>query len=481
MAGNGQTGGSAPANQTKTHNVSINISGPSTMVRFGHKFNSWNTALNGSGTKYVAGNSYSTNADLDLYAQWTPDKYTVTYKGNGYTGGSVPVNQAKIHDVDLVLAQVGTMVRSNTTFFGWNTKADGSGVSYAGGATYDGNTPIILYAQWQQSLTKLQEDFETPSAQTDYVKGSLPSNGNWVGANDGASGSKSDLHGMTDKAGLDFAAADPNQQAYAFKGANSGITTAVGKIGILTNKETYTITFDVMPLDGNGSNIYTNYRAQLIAFAPGAPRNDCRSTPSGSLLLKEVSGTNAASAISFTYTTGEISDTSYIGYDLGVRFIGSTSSGVIDNVIIKTSSLASPPTTDVFVAWLGGAGSGFNGDSNGDGVSNGLAWALGAAGPSTASLGLRPTVVDDKISGYMIFNYRRSDSANDDLNTIFKVEFGTNLSDWTEAINDGDSVIITSYDNDYASGVDRVEVKLKKAIYEDKGKLFSRLKVERSP
>jgi hypothetical protein len=55
-------------------------------------FYGWNTAANGTGTSYPAGSTITMNADKTLYAQWvnaTP-QYTLTYNGNGSTGGAVP-------------------------------------------------------------------------------------------------------------------------------------------------------------------------------------------------------------------------------------------------------------------------------------------------------------------------------------------------------------------------------------------------------
>ena len=38
--------------------------------------------------------------------------------------------------------------RAGYVFKGWNTAADGSGTSYASGATFTGNADTTLYAQW---------------------------------------------------------------------------------------------------------------------------------------------------------------------------------------------------------------------------------------------------------------------------------------------------------------------------------------------
>jgi uncharacterized repeat protein (TIGR02543 family) len=150
--GNSNTSGVVPGNQTKTYNVSLTLSGNSgspVLARTGHTFGGWNTASGGGGTSYAAGAAYTTNAAATLYAQWTPDTYTVTYNGNGSTGGSVPADQTKTYDVSLTLqTNSGTLTKGTDNFSGWNTAADGSGTSYAAGASYTANAGTTLYAKW---------------------------------------------------------------------------------------------------------------------------------------------------------------------------------------------------------------------------------------------------------------------------------------------------------------------------------------------
>lgn len=64
-------GGSGSAQtQQKPVRTAATLKGASTFARPGYAFDAWNTAANGSGTRYAAGASYSTNASLALYAQW---------------------------------------------------------------------------------------------------------------------------------------------------------------------------------------------------------------------------------------------------------------------------------------------------------------------------------------------------------------------------------------------------------------------------
>ncbi|MDT3702383.1 MAG: InlB B-repeat-containing protein, partial [Thermincola sp.] len=101
------------------------------------------------------------------------DAYTVTYNGNGHTGGSVPTDDTTYAEGTAVTAAgVGDLVKTGHTFSGWNTEADGSGTAYAAGATfYMGAGNITLYAQWtaDPSYTVTFEDYNGTTLKTETV------------------------------------------------------------------------------------------------------------------------------------------------------------------------------------------------------------------------------------------------------------------------------------------------------------------------
>lgn len=79
-----------------------------------------------------------------------PSSYTIRYDGNGHTGGSAPSAQTKSLGQDLTLsANTGSLVKTGYTFMGWNTAADGSGTTYAEGASYTAEGDVTLHARWQ--------------------------------------------------------------------------------------------------------------------------------------------------------------------------------------------------------------------------------------------------------------------------------------------------------------------------------------------
>ncbi len=82
--------------------------------------------------------------------------YTVTYDGNGNTGGSVPAGPSGCSpgQTETVSGNTGGLVKTGYMFAGWNTKADGSGTTYAQGQTFTMvPSNITLYAMWTQAPT----------------------------------------------------------------------------------------------------------------------------------------------------------------------------------------------------------------------------------------------------------------------------------------------------------------------------------------
>lgn len=69
--GNGNSGGLAPYTQTKITGTDITLeTNKWDLSKTGLTFQGWNTASDGTGDNYAAGGTYSTDADLVLYARW---------------------------------------------------------------------------------------------------------------------------------------------------------------------------------------------------------------------------------------------------------------------------------------------------------------------------------------------------------------------------------------------------------------------------
>jgi uncharacterized repeat protein (TIGR02543 family) len=86
---------------------------------------------------------------VTLVSALAPTTCTVTYNGNGSSGGTAPSAQTKTQGVALTLAgNTGNLVLAGFSFAGWNTSANGSGTNYAVGASYTVDTAVTLYAKW---------------------------------------------------------------------------------------------------------------------------------------------------------------------------------------------------------------------------------------------------------------------------------------------------------------------------------------------
>ncbi|MCQ2530952.1 MAG: InlB B-repeat-containing protein [Lachnospiraceae bacterium] len=143
----------------ETYNLSAN-----TYTRTGYTFTGWNTKRDGSGTSYANAaefkNLTSTNGgSVYLYAQWRVNTYKIVFSPNyDYSGDpnfkAMASMTSRKYGTSYTLKS-NTYTRKGYQFIGWNTKKDGSGKSYANGATVknlsktDGAS-VYLYAQWQR-------------------------------------------------------------------------------------------------------------------------------------------------------------------------------------------------------------------------------------------------------------------------------------------------------------------------------------------
>ena len=119
------------------------------------------------------------------------------------------------------------------------------------------------------------------------------------------------------------------------------------------------------------------------------------------------------------------------------------------------------------------AGAGAEIDSDGDGIPNGIEFVIGGdpSGPASDSSALLPTITTD--ATYLNFTFRRSD---DSTSYGPFVEYGSDLTGWTEAEAGVNGVVINEIDDGFGVGVDSIEVKLPRALAVG-ARLFSRLKV----
>ena len=117
------------------------------------KFNNYSNTNNQSGEKSLPGNEGKIfDYEADNWLSYAYD-HQVIFDGNDNTGGSMTAQTMPYNTATAINANGFT--KTGYTFTGWNTKANGSGTSYAAGANITvTDSDVKLYAQWaKQSLT----------------------------------------------------------------------------------------------------------------------------------------------------------------------------------------------------------------------------------------------------------------------------------------------------------------------------------------
>ena len=158
----------------------VMLSDAKNMKKLGYTFAGWFTAADFSGTRIdVAGSTTTfgqavmaqqpgiTEDDvptLELYAKWVEKDYTVTYNAQLPTGSITIGNKTPVHWDSTNLRPAGneTLSADGYDFLGWNTKANGSGMTVAdatvfsaayqnvNGTTADTVTTLTLYGIWKE-------------------------------------------------------------------------------------------------------------------------------------------------------------------------------------------------------------------------------------------------------------------------------------------------------------------------------------------
>lgn len=120
--------------------------------RAGYTFTGWNTAPDGSGDPYNAGDSVSGN--MTLYAQWNMNPYTVTFDSNG---GSLVPSQTVYHED--TAEQPANPVKTDYAFAGWYTDNETFQNVWDFNNLVTEN--ITLYARWENNNNNYTVTFES--------------------------------------------------------------------------------------------------------------------------------------------------------------------------------------------------------------------------------------------------------------------------------------------------------------------------------
>ncbi|HMO63323.1 MAG TPA: InlB B-repeat-containing protein, partial [Ferruginibacter sp.] len=368
--GNTNTGGTAPVDGGSPYEVGsdVEVLGAGDLVKTGHSFTGWNTAADGSGTAYApAATIESLSANTILYAQWQVNTYTVTYNGNGNTGGTAPVDGSSPYNFGAtvtVSANTGGLVKTGSVFNGWNTAADGSGTSYAatGSVTFTlGAANVVLYAQW---LDPLYESFS-------YTAGTNLSLGasNWTVHS--GTGAVSITSGSLSYTGLNPSAGNKVN----IPGANATVSTDLNRATGITGSPTVAYFSFLLNLEDNtqlgashGDNGYFMHFGQTTGASVSTffGRISARSITGGYRLgIQNTSGTGAnytdvATDLSFgtTYLVVVKYDFNGASNDIATIWINPSSLGGTEPAggTVNSSSSSSTPATFASVCIRNAAG-----------------------------------------------------------------------------------------------------------------------------
>lgn len=120
----------------------------------GYTFTGWNTQAGGKGQAYAPGTKWAANGTLTLYAQWTAGEASLSYDGNGATGGKTDPQTGKTDEK--INVRDNGFTRDGYTFVTWNTQADCKGNAVKPNSEWTLRGSSTLYACWAgnaQTLT----------------------------------------------------------------------------------------------------------------------------------------------------------------------------------------------------------------------------------------------------------------------------------------------------------------------------------------
>ena len=155
--GNGATGGKTdPQNGVTDQKVNVRQNG---FTRDGYTFVRWDTQADCRGKAVNPGDKWTLQGSSTLYACWAGVAQTLTYHGNGATGGNTAAQSG--HTGDELTTNANGFTRDGYTFVRWDTAKDGSGTAYSEGKNGVGRYTMKpagndLYAIWQANPAGIQ-------------------------------------------------------------------------------------------------------------------------------------------------------------------------------------------------------------------------------------------------------------------------------------------------------------------------------------
>lgn len=162
--GNGATGGKTDPQTGKTdEKINVRDNG---FTRDGYTFVTWNTQADCKGDAVKPNSEWTLRGSSTLYACWAGNAQTLTYHGNGATGGNTAAQSGKTGDE--LTTNANGFTRDGYTFVRWDTAKDGSGTAYGEGK--NGVSQYVmkpagndLYAIWKANPATIQYRNDWPN------------------------------------------------------------------------------------------------------------------------------------------------------------------------------------------------------------------------------------------------------------------------------------------------------------------------------
>ena len=163
--GNGATGGAVPTDASlySSDDVAVVQGNPNQnpLTLLGNSFSGWTLNPNGTGPVYLSGSSLQlASSGVTLYAKWTLNQYSLTYRPNCVCQGAVPdPSTYEYGDTASISGNSGTLVRAGYSFVGWGINPTNTGTLYRSGDSFTiGANDVELWARWSPNTYTVRFD-----------------------------------------------------------------------------------------------------------------------------------------------------------------------------------------------------------------------------------------------------------------------------------------------------------------------------------
>jgi uncharacterized repeat protein (TIGR02543 family) len=404
--GNTNTSGSAPTDATSPYAAGATVTtlgNTGNLAKTGYSFNGWNTAANGSGTSQAAASTFTMpSSNVLLYAQWTPNNYTLTFDANTGTGSMA---SQIIACAATAILNANSFSKTGYTFSGWNTLANGSGTSYTDQASYTmGTNNATLYAQWSANNNTLTFEGNGATSGTTSPQ-TIPSNATVALNSNGFVNTGNNFSGWSTSAGgsvvytdgASYTIGTSNETLYAVWTIAS--TPTISTTGALTVVNTTYGSASSTPayFSVSGSTLTSN----ITVTAPTGYEVSSGGAYSTTLDLVQTAGTVSATSVFV-----RLASTSAVGTYAGNVVLTSAGASTVNVPTVSSAVSAAPLTieglTGVSREYDGTSTATFSGSPAYNGLVNGETYTVqGAANATfnTSSVGTNKPIT---VSGFTV-------------------------------------------------------------------------------